>query len=145
MFIFLKGVGRSDWLWIVGMPVVIGLSGGIATGKSSASEVLSSCGVPIIDADEIARKVVRKGSFGLWMIRFIFGRKVLAGDGSLDRRKMGDLIFSDPKLRQRLNMCTHPLIILEMLRQLMVNLFVRFEPVVVLDAPLLFETKVLTR
>eukprot|EP00190_Bangiopsis_sp_CCMP1999_P004603 CAMPEP_0198736926 /NCGR_PEP_ID=MMETSP1475-20131203/67605_1 /TAXON_ID= ORGANISM="Unidentified sp., Strain CCMP1999" /NCGR_SAMPLE_ID=MMETSP1475 /ASSEMBLY_ACC=CAM_ASM_001111 /LENGTH=239 /DNA_ID=CAMNT_0044500779 /DNA_START=44 /DNA_END=763 /DNA_ORIENTATION=- len=127
------------------MPAVIGLSGAIASGKSSASRVLSSCGVPIVDADEIAKRVVDKGTLGLFLVWLAFGKEVLTADGALDREKMGQMVFSDPKFRKRLNMCTHPLIILEMIRQLVVNVFIKFEPVTVLDTPLLFETKILVR
>eukprot|EP00189_Rhodosorus_marinus_P012219 CAMPEP_0184740842 /NCGR_PEP_ID=MMETSP0315-20130426/3865_1 /TAXON_ID=101924 /ORGANISM="Rhodosorus marinus, Strain UTEX LB 2760" /LENGTH=139 /DNA_ID=CAMNT_0027210775 /DNA_START=82 /DNA_END=498 /DNA_ORIENTATION=+ len=127
------------------MPCVIGLTGSIATGKSSASNVFRSCSVPVVDADEIAKAVLGKGTLGLFLVRLNFGREILKEDGSLDRDKLGEMIFADPRKRSKLNMCTHPLIILEMIRQLFVAVFVKMEPIVVLDTPLLYETKLLVR
>uniref|UniRef100_A0A7S3E7D3 Dephospho-CoA kinase n=1 Tax=Rhodosorus marinus TaxID=101924 RepID=A0A7S3E7D3_9RHOD len=127
------------------MPCVIGLTGSIATGKSSASNVFRSCSVPVVDADEIAKGVLGKGTLGLFLVRLNFGGEILREDGSLDRDKLGEMIFVDSRKRRKLNMCTHPLIILEMIRQLLVAVFVKMEPIVVLDTPLLYETKLLVR
>lgn len=88
----------------------VGLTGGIASGKSTVSELFTALGVPIIDSDVIAREVVTPGSPGLAAIRRRFGDAVLAADGSLDRRGLRNLVFADPKARADLEAITHPLI-----------------------------------
>lgn len=87
---------------------VIGLTGGIASGKSSVARELQARGVPVIDADQLAREVVAKGSPGLAEIVRAFGPEVLAADGSLDRDKLGARVFQDPEARKQLNAITHP-------------------------------------
>ena len=91
-------------------PFRIGLTGGIASGKSRAAEVFSGLGVPVIDSDVIAREVVAPGSTGLTAIRARFGDGVLLPDGSLDRRALRERVFADPAARQDLEAITHPLI-----------------------------------
>jgi dephospho-CoA kinase len=125
------------------MPRVVGLTGGIATGKSTVSRAWSSVGVPIIDADAIARDVVRPGRPALRLIRWRFGRKILLSDGTLDRAALGRLIFADSAKRRALNRIMHPFIIATMLGKLVYALLIRFHPVVILDAPLLFESRTL--
>jgi dephospho-CoA kinase len=90
------------------MKPVIGLTGGIASGKSSVAALLAHEGIPIVDADALAREVVAPGSSGLAAIVERFGNHVLLEDGSLDRKKLGDLVFSDPEARRALNAITHP-------------------------------------
>lgn len=86
----------------------VGLTGGIACGKSTVAEFFKALGVPTVDADQVAREVVAKGSDGLSAIVEAFGPAVLAADGSLDRVKMGNLVFGDAKMRAVLNGITHP-------------------------------------
>ncbi|KAK1863188.1 hypothetical protein I4F81_005749 [Pyropia yezoensis] len=124
------------------MPCVVGLTGGIASGKSTVSRRLAAHhGIPVIDADAIAREVVAPGQPALWLIRRAFGPSVIAADGRLDRPRLGALVFGDPAARRRLDRITHPFIIATMAWRLGVALLVRRAPVVVLDTPLLFETR----
>lgn len=88
----------------------VGLTGGIASGKSTVAEVFASLGVPVIDSDLIAREVVAPGSGGLEAIRARFGAGVISADGSLDRRRLRELVFADPAARADLEAITHPLI-----------------------------------
>lgn len=87
---------------------VIGLTGGIATGKSSAARFFSERGVPVIDADQLARDAVLPGSRALELIVSLFGQEVLTDDGELDRKYLGALIFSDPGKRRQLESILHP-------------------------------------
>jgi dephospho-CoA kinase len=87
---------------------LFGLTGGIASGKSAVAARLRARGVPVIDADALAREVVAKGTEGLAEIVRAFGEGVLAADGSLDRKKVADLVFSDATARRTLNAITHP-------------------------------------
>ena len=88
----------------------IGLTGGIASGKSAAAAVFAGLGVPVIDSDVIAREVVAPGSPGLAAIRARFGEGVLQADGQLDRRALRAQVFADPTARRELEALTHPLI-----------------------------------
>jgi dephospho-CoA kinase len=88
----------------------IGLTGGIASGKSAAAAVFAGLGVPVIDSDVIAREVVAPGSPGLAAIRARFGDGVLQADGQLDRRALRAQVFADPAARRDLEALTHPLI-----------------------------------
>lgn len=87
---------------------VIGLTGGIATGKSTVSGMLAKLGAEIIDADKIARGVVEPGQRCLDMIAAKFGKSVLKSDGTLDRKKLGSIVFSDKRKLKLLNDITHP-------------------------------------
>ncbi len=89
---------------------VIGLTGGIASGKSTVARAFAELGVPIVDADEVAREVVEVGTPGLARIVERFGADVLRKDGTLDRKKLGRVVFEDARARQDLNAITHPLI-----------------------------------
>lgn len=96
-----------------------GLTGGIGTGKSTVARLLTERhGVPIVDADQIARQVVEPGSEGLAAIVAAFGPGVLRPDGTLDRPAMRARIVADPAARSRLEAITHPLIFAETARQL---------------------------
>jgi len=86
------------------------LTGGIASGKSAVSDGFARLGVPVIDTDRIARQVVEPGQEGLEGIIQSFGQDFLDETGSLDRRKMREAIFADPRLRSRLEAILHPLI-----------------------------------
>jgi dephospho-CoA kinase len=87
---------------------VIGLTGGIASGKSTAAAMLRELGAPLIDADELAREVVEPGTPALAEIVARWGSGVLAPDGQLDRKKLGALVFADESQRKELNRITHP-------------------------------------
>ena len=87
---------------------VIGLTGGIASGKSTAARMLAELGAPVVDADQIARDVVQPGQPALAEIVDAFGAEVLLPDGTLDRKRLGALVFGDADKRRRLNAITHP-------------------------------------
>jgi dephospho-CoA kinase len=87
---------------------LVGLTGGIASGKSTFSEALRARGAPVVDADALARAAVAPGTPALAEITRAFGPDVLAPDGSLDRKRMASLVFADPEARRRLEAITHP-------------------------------------
>lgn len=86
----------------------IGLTGGIATGKSTVAMILRDLGLPVVDADHLAREVVKRDSTGLAEVITFFGSAVLDAEGNLDRKKMGAIIFSDENKRQHLEDILHP-------------------------------------
>lgn len=88
----------------------IGLTGGIGCGKSTVAQLFLDLGVPIIDADEIAKRLVRPGQPALLQIQRVFGDNILTEDGQLDRPALRALIFSQPMLKQQLEAILHPLI-----------------------------------
>ncbi|MER5373464.1 dephospho-CoA kinase [Streptomyces sp. NPDC002553] len=88
----------------------VGLTGGIGAGKSEVSRLLVECGAVLIDADRIAREVVAPGTPGLAAVVETFGEGVLAADGSLDRPRLGSLVFADPDKLAALNAVVHPLV-----------------------------------
>jgi dephospho-CoA kinase len=94
--------------------LVIGLTGGIASGKSVVAERFAARGVPVLDTDVIARDVVAPGTPGLGSVREAFGDEVIDADGGLDRRELRRRIFADPALRERLENILHPLIRVEL-------------------------------
>lgn len=117
----------------------VGLTGGIACGKSAVSDELRSLGVPVIDADQLARRVVEPGNPALEEIRSRFGDGVLTAEGHLDRVELGKVVFGDPRARTALEAITHPRIALEAARAL-ARLTAAGESVAVYEVPLLFET-----
>jgi dephospho-CoA kinase len=88
----------------------VGLTGGIGAGKSEVSRLLVECGAVLIDADRIAREVVAPGKPGLASVVEAFGTDILAADGSLDRPKLGSVVFADPEKLAVLNAIVHPLV-----------------------------------
>lgn len=92
------------------MTVRVGLTGGIASGKSTVSTIFAELGAVVIDADLIAREVVARGTPGLDAVVAEFGPQVLTDDGDLDRPAMGALVFADPSARKRLEAIIHPLV-----------------------------------
>lgn len=120
--------------------MIIGLTGSIASGKSTVSKMLKELGYPIIDADLVARVVVEKGTETLETIKDLFGEVVISKDGTLNREKLGDIIFSSPHDRKQLNDIMHPAIREEMLRQKACLLQEGYDTIV-MDIPLLFESK----
>ncbi|KAJ3049483.1 hypothetical protein HK097_009529 [Rhizophlyctis rosea] len=118
--------------------LLIGLTGGIATGKSSVSSIISSMNLPIIDADLLARQVVEPNKPAYNSILSTFGPSVLLPSGHIDRKKLASIVFNDPVARKKLNTATHPDIRREMLL-LVLHHFLRLQRACVLDTPLLFE------
>ncbi|MGI9825216.1 dephospho-CoA kinase [Agromyces sp. Marseille-Q5079] len=121
---------------------LIGLTGGIASGKSTVARRLYEHGAVHIDADHLARRAVEPGTPALAAIVEEFGSAVLLGDGSLDRAKLGELVFNDEAARERLNAIVHPAV-----RELAAKLFAKAEQanpdaIVVYDVPLLVEASV---
>ena len=121
------------------MTYILGLTGGIASGKSTVSAYLAQNGALIIDADLIARQVVAKKSSGLKQIVAKFGGEILTASGELDRKKLGKLVFSNKDLLKNLTDITGPLIRAEILREIEAAKKAQVK-LVVLDIPLLFET-----
>ena len=121
------------------MTYILGLTGGIASGKSTVSAYLAQNGALIIDADLIARQVVAKKSSGLKQIVAKFGGEILTASGELDRKKLGKLVFSNKELLKALTDITGPLIRTEILREIQAAKKAQVK-LVVLDIPLLFET-----
>ena len=120
---------------------VIGLTGGIATGKSTFAAALRALGAPVIDADKLARAAVAKGTPGLAAVVAAFGEGVLTPDGELDRRRMAGIVFSDAAARSRLEAAVHPAV-RALFRAERARLEGAGHPVVVYDVPLLYEAKV---
>ena len=117
---------------------VLGLTGGIGSGKSTVSQMFAEYGAEVVDADQIAREVVAPGQPALQAIKEAFGAAVIRPDGRLDRTRLGGLIFRDPASRARLNTITHPRI-QERLQQ-EVEVRRPRDGILILDIPLLYET-----
>jgi len=117
---------------------VIGLTGGIGSGKTTVSDMLRADGATIVYADQIGHEVYRPGTPVWEQVVQAFGRQVLTEDGQIDRRKLGQIVFSEPGALERLNAITHP-----PMRQMMIEkldeLRGKGTPVVVLEAALLIE------
>jgi dephospho-CoA kinase len=93
------------------VPLRVGLTGGIASGKSTVSAMLAELGAVVIDADALAREVVQRGTPGLDAVVAEFGTTLLTPEGDLDRAAMGSLVFGDAAARKRLEAIVHPLVI----------------------------------
>lgn len=120
--------------------MIIGLTGSIASGKSTVAAMLKEKGYALVDADVVARQVVEPGTETLDLIGREFGNGVLQTNGALNREKLGELIFNDPKSRKKLNDIIHPAIRKEMLRQ-REEWLANGAQTVIMDIPLLFESK----
>jgi dephospho-CoA kinase len=118
---------------------VIGLTGGIASGKSTVSNYLIDKGYYVIDADIIAREVVEKGSLGLDRIANTFGGSIIKKNGTLDRKKLRKIVFNDQQALKQLENITHPLIIDKIRENLKALVNNDAISLVFLDCPLLFE------
>lgn len=120
---------------------VIGLTGGIAAGKSAVAARLAELGAVVIDADRLAREVVEPGTPGLAAVAHRFGDAVLAPDGSLDRARLGSIVFADDSARRDLNAIVHPAV-QRRYDELVAEAFARDpEAIVVYDVPLLAEAR----
>ncbi|MGX7051683.1 dephospho-CoA kinase [Leuconostoc palmae] len=117
--------------------MIVGLTGGIATGKSSVSRLLQAAGLPIVDADLVAREVVEPGTHTLESIKLEFGADMI-DNGVLNRKKLGDIVFGNPHALSRLNKLMEPAICSAMADKIA---FWRAQktPILILDIPLLFE------
>ncbi|TCS96724.1 dephospho-CoA kinase [Hazenella coriacea] len=119
--------------------MILGLTGGIATGKSTVSAMFRQQGAILIDADQIARDVVEPGSIGLERVRQHFGDQVIDSQGRMDRTQVGQIIFSSTKAREELNQILHPLIIAEMNSRTEQAIDQNAEAIIIWDVPLLIE------
>jgi dephospho-CoA kinase len=120
--------------------LLVGLTGGLATGKSTVSEIFRGLGCIVLDADVLAREVVEPGQPALATIAAEFGPDVLRPDGTLDRKRLGAIVFAQPERRRRLEAITHPAIrdrFLERLAELDAQ---GFEGIVIWDAPVMIES-----
>ncbi|MBB4824231.1 dephospho-CoA kinase [Sporosarcina luteola] len=120
--------------------MIIGLTGSIASGKSTVAAMLRDKGYPIVDADEISKQVVEPGSPVLDEIIEAFGETIVLENGHLNRAKLGDLIFNNIERRQKLNGIIHPAVRKEMLRQ-REEWVAKGASTVIMDIPLLFESR----
>ncbi|AKU26026.1 Dephospho-CoA kinase [Geobacillus stearothermophilus] len=121
------------------MAFTIGLTGGIASGKSTVSAMMRELGLPVIDADEAARAVVRPGEEAYRQIVTAFGPGILRADGEIDRAKLGAIVFNDEQQRKVLNAIVHPAVRKKMLAEKEAHIRSGAKTVV-LDIPLLFES-----
>ena len=118
---------------------IIGLTGGIGSGKTTASQYLAEKGFPVIDADQVAREIVKPGMKATKAIELEFGSDMINPDGSLNREKLGNAVFSDNKKLIRLNKITHKEI-LDKIKAKILELENANTNLIFIDAPLLFET-----
>ena len=121
------------------MSKVIGLTGGIASGKSTVSELLTAFGFKVVDADTAAREAVAKGTPGIAKVKEVFGEEAIDENGEMDRKYMGELVFNNPGERIKLNEIVHPKVreIMEEKKQQFLNKGHN----VIMDIPLLFENE----
>ena len=117
------------------MKKVIGLTGSIASGKSTVSNKLKSLGYKVVDCDEINHKLLLKGNSGYKEVLATFGEEILDSSNQIDRKKLGNIIFNDPTEKNKLNQILHPLI-----KEVVKKELEECEGLVFLDCPLLFET-----
>ncbi|MCM3619411.1 dephospho-CoA kinase [Sutcliffiella horikoshii] len=122
------------------MPLIIGLTGGIASGKSTVANMLRDKSIPIVDADVVAREVVEIGTDTYKKLVSEFGQEILNSDKTLNRPKLGSIIFQDQEKREKLNSIMHPSIRTSMKEKTQKYIEDGHE-VVVMDIPLLFESK----
>ena len=118
------------------MTFILGLTGGIGSGKSAASQWFETQGITVVDADIVAREIVENGQPALEQIKQSFGDWVLLENGELDRRALREHIFKEPQARHQLEQITHPAIRQSIIQQLQAAT----SPYVILVSPLLFET-----
>ena len=121
------------------MALVVGLTGGIASGKSTVARFFSKLGAWVIDADELARKVVEPGTPGWREVIETFGEDYITPQGELDRKRLARLVFHDPKAKKRLESIIHPRVLA--LREKITRDILRKDPqaLIIFDVPLLIE------
>lgn len=118
------------------MSKIVGLTGGIATGKSLVSKYLTTQGIPVIDADQVTREVQARGTAGLAAITAVFGPTILTENGDLNRQQLGELVFNDSTQLKLLVRTIDPFIRAEITNQIKNY---QDKQLVILDAPMLFE------
>ena len=118
--------------------MILGVTGGIATGKSSVAELFRERGVPVVDADQLAREAVRPGTEALRAISNRFGEDILCFDGTLDREKLARIVFADESARRDLNGILHPAIA-RMAESTLAGIVASGAEHIVYEAPLLYE------
>jgi dephospho-CoA kinase len=125
-----------------GLPVMIvaGLTGGIASGKSTVARFLEDAGAVIIDADTLAHEAIAAGSDAYHTIRAVFGAMIIGPDGEIDRKRLGEIVFNDPKRKAHLEAIVHPHVFRRMNDRIAAVAATVPNAVVILDIPLLFET-----
>ena len=121
------------------MTMILGLTGGIASGKSTADAFFEKMQIPVIDCDQIAHDILKTGNQGYEKVIKQFGSEVLNTDSSLNRSKLGQIVFNDEKQLEILNEITHPLIFTEIQAKIALNK-AKKSPIIVVDAPVLFES-----
>lgn len=120
--------------------LIVGLTGGVGSGKSTVLRLFKKQGSRVLDVDNIVRKIVKSGTEVYNEIKKVFGNKCSNKDGVLDRRKLGNIVFSNDQARKRLNRITHPVII-ERLRQI-ISISKHKKGIFVIEVPLLFEVHI---
>ena len=120
--------------------LLVGLTGGIATGKSTVSQMFAELGSVVIDADALAREVVEPGQPAHAAVVAEFGPGVLQADGGLDRKKLGAIVFADPDRRKRLEALTHPAVRARLAERLGRLADEGFRGLVIFDAPVMIES-----
>lgn len=120
------------------MSMIIGLTGSIATGKSTVSLMFDDFNIPVIDADKVAREVVKPGELAYKQIVDQFGQQILRADKTLNRQMLGEIVFADEAKRDQLNKIVHPAVREKMIEKRDAYLQAK-APCVVLDIPLLYE------
>ncbi|PRQ19834.1 putative dephospho-CoA kinase [Rosa chinensis] len=120
---------------------IVGLTGGISSGKSTVSNLFKAHDIPVVDADLVAHDILKKGTGGWKKVVSAFGQGVLLPDGEVDRPKLGQIVFSNPEKRQLLNRLLAPYISSGIFWEIW-KLWLKGFKVIVLDVPLLFEAKI---
>jgi dephospho-CoA kinase len=122
------------------MALTIGLTGGIASGKSTVTRMIRELGIPVIDADQVARDVVKVGEEAYAQIVATFGQDILQANGEIDRAKLGAIVFHNEQERKKLNAIVHPAVRRRMMEEK--EAYVQNgAKTIVLDIPLLFESE----
>jgi len=117
---------------------IIGLTGGIGSGKSTVSKFLAHLGAVVIDADKVGHEVFKPGTKAWQEVVDVFGQGIISADGTIDRRKLGEIVFSNPGARAKLNQIMHPLIY-EQVKSRMEEYGRKGVAIIIVEAPLLLE------
>jgi len=123
----------------VKMSFVLGITGGIASGKSTVVTLFKEQGFPVVDGDIVARKVVEPDTEGLHALKKVFGSEIIKENGTLDRKRLGTIVFQDEEQRNLLNRTLDSFIRKEITKQ--TEVAKRVSPLVIVDIPLLYEGK----
>jgi len=118
---------------------VFGLTGNIGSGKSTVAGMLRASGIPVLDADRISREVTAPGGRAYGAVVETFGREIVLDDGTIDRKRLGEIVFADPRSRERLEAITHPAIF-EAMKEAISGFEREGHRVVVVEATLIHES-----